>query len=255
MKWNLGWLLGDVQGKLAGSKHRRDKLTGSIVQAELVAHVPQNIPYDKDRCPCAAWALADATWVAMTPEERAAWNDAVRVGGMSGYDLWMSWAVSCWTLGFDAPGQPPTSGGHAVDIAHCHGGPSPPPECVKPPYLPPGENCPPCPALTPLHIDLTCIDFPEHLDHWNRVFFLNQVDEEPCSFVYEGAEVIVEFGLRAGPPLHYGVLITGEDDEGEEAYWGGFSNEVQDCYETALLFLHDSWNCEPPPDDVIASPY
>lgn len=167
MKLDMGIMADEVRGVIGGARYSRQSPSGTLYLTNRRPHVGRDLPHEQDQCPCAAWATADEAWVAMTEEERAAWNDAVTLPGMSGYDYFMSWAVFCHNQGRPAPGTPPPSGGYSYDEAFCVGGNPAPPECVKAPPPPVGEDCPNCPALTPAFVDAQASGFgpPHHV--WN----------------------------------------------------------------------------------------
>lgn len=253
MKLDLGIMAESVEGVLAGSRYARQQPSGSLYFANRFPHVPRSIPHEQDQCPCAAWATADAAWVAMTPEQRAAWNDAVAVPGISGYDLYMSWAVQCFNLGEHAPATPPPSGGFSFNPDFCLGGAAPPPECVKEEPPPTGDPCDACSALTPAYALITATGFGGDGTPFNGSWNCPQDDDWPCRFETVHPPATCDLNIEWDDPTLIRVELWLFNGPGWVAAY--YSCElVYDCMEEYSLTFDDHDNCPEHPDAITYCP-
>ncbi len=132
----LGFPLVAVTGNFGKGRYRTTKAGTLLYAPKGRPKTKIKGPKEELKCPCAAWKLADATWVGMTEAEQQVWIDALKKPGMSGYDLFMKEAVTCMIAGNNSPITPSISGGWSTTKVKCDG-PIPPPEaCIDEPPPP-----------------------------------------------------------------------------------------------------------------------
>ncbi len=210
MKITLSPLLATISGKVGSTVYAPQGNYGSYHTRKVTKHKKKDTE-PPNLCACWAFQFCDLIYQGFTPEQKAAWRDALKKNGMSAYDLWMKECLPLVNDGQNPPDNPSVSGGYTGNDA-APGTQNPLPDdspCLPPPEPEPplGDDCPFCVDTPALQYSCVVSGLVGEPAVFNRTYIVTQTGGVPCLW-----HVMIDpndFYLSREAPQHWDFLIEG----------------------------------------------